>query len=85
MNQQLNWADELLETLVSEGAGTVLGIIVENGPIQSGAVGLLWDDSADSLEVLMLSQTLAEIGRTDEALEALILVAQFQWSRAQAA
>ena len=85
MDSQNNWSIDLLETLISEGFQATLGRIVENGPIHSGPVGLLWDETAESIEVLMLAQTLAEIGRTEEALEALMLVAQFQWSRAEAA
>lgn len=85
MDSMNEWAVELLQTLLNDGPEMALSCIVENGPVYSGAVGLLWDEESDSFEVLSLAQTLAEIGRTDEALDALLLVAQFQWSRAAAA
>ena len=79
------WAIDLLQTLLSDGPESTLLYIVDNGPVYSGPVGLLWDDSSDSFEVLSLAQTLAEIGRTEEALDALLLVAEYQWSQAAAA
>ena len=85
MNTASDWAIDLIQTLLLDGPETVLSCIVDNGPIYSGAVGLLWDEDADSIEVLGLAQTLAEIGRTNEAVDALLLVAQYQWSRAEAA
>ena len=85
MDASMNWSEELLETLISEGPEITLSIITGNGPIHSGPVGLLWDDASDSLETLMLAQTLAGLGRNSEAIEALELVAQYQWARSEAA
>ena len=52
--------------------------------IPYGSQWLDEDDIAAVVEVLP-AQTLAEIGRPTEALEALVLVAQYQWAHAAAA
>jgi hypothetical protein len=85
MNDGTQWATDLIHTLLEDGPEVVLGLIVGNGPIHAGPVGLLWDDTATSLEVLQLAQTLGELGQTEHAIEALVLVAHTQWRRSAAA
>ena len=79
------WSKELLEALLADGPEEVLSLLAEHGPVQAGAIGLLWDPEADSFEALALAQTLAELGRDVEATDVIEAVAYFQFTQSAAA
>ena len=79
------WTEDVLDLLLSDGLTAALSVITDDAPFISGPIGLLWDETADSIDALALATTLAELGRTVEALELIESVAQYQWASAAAA